>query len=316
MVITPYLKKRFCKEFNVPVAIYDEPYFMERLEIVSRIKRDALIHWQAFVSDLNTMFKDEQEYLEYYNKVKEDAITALKNNSYFVRFNTTDLPVINEKFPKQELYSPVNNGYFFISVDMRQANFNALKEYAPEMFDCKETWGDWFVEFSGVNHLLASKYIRQVIMGACNPGRQVQYEKYLMVQLYKELCYKANLENRVKLFSLTNDEIVLQVVDDFGYPSSDYLRVKEVFESVAPVIEEHNYMYRIECFRLEDIGEKKGYIRRYFNNNFTGFSDNIELKCVSSEDYHLVVKDIFGIPKTDNDLVFVYNNRLARYFNW
>ena len=33
MEITKNLKERFCKDCNIPIKIFDEPYFTERLEL-------------------------------------------------------------------------------------------------------------------------------------------------------------------------------------------------------------------------------------------------------------------------------------------
>ena len=52
MKISNRLKARFCKECNVPIDIYEEPYFSERLELYNRIL-DIKPKWERFISSLD-----------------------------------------------------------------------------------------------------------------------------------------------------------------------------------------------------------------------------------------------------------------------
>ena len=45
------LKKRFCKDYNIPIAVYDNPYFMQRLTIVDKVK-PCLVNFIDFCKEL------------------------------------------------------------------------------------------------------------------------------------------------------------------------------------------------------------------------------------------------------------------------
>lgn len=51
--ITPSIRKRFCKDFNLPIALFDEPYFSERLAVVDKVI-PCLSDWENFVSELRS----------------------------------------------------------------------------------------------------------------------------------------------------------------------------------------------------------------------------------------------------------------------
>ena len=66
----------------------------------------------------------------------------------------------------------------------------------PSVIDLKigtKTWEEFISKFTENKHIINSKYIRQVILGNCNPKRHITYEKYLMNEvldiLIKEIGY-------------------------------------------------------------------------------------------------------------------------------
>lgn len=299
MIISPSLRKRFCKDFSVPIAIFDEPYFTDRMEIANKIK-PCIKDWDIFVDEVKS-FATEQDYFEYYNRVKDNAINHIKENPAYEYFNSVSpLPVIKNKYPKENLYSPLNDGKNFISIDMRKANFSALKVFDENIFDCYNTWEDWIKQFTDMKHIINSKYIRQVIMGALNPSRQISYEKYLTVQLYENIKGIPNIE----LYSLLSDEIILKPVND---KEEDINKIiEDIIENIRIIIGSRSNIFKIDSFILEALHDNKGYVKHYSDKQF-------ELKCVSAEDFHFVAKEILGIPVTDNDMVFRYNGKLARY---
>lgn len=69
MEVSEKLKERFCKDCNIPLRLYKEPYFMDRLQLYDSYY-NALDKWNIFVRELDK-YKCEQDYLEEYNRVKK-----------------------------------------------------------------------------------------------------------------------------------------------------------------------------------------------------------------------------------------------------
>lgn len=293
--LSPTLKKRFCKDFAVPVAVFDEPYFSERLAVVE-LTKPVLEDLKIFVEETGR-FEREQDYFEEYGKVKERAIEALRGNSEYVRFNEETFEDPKKPFPKGNLYSEVNVGGRFVSADMRRANFSALRRYSSFMFDGARTWEDWISRFTDMRHVVRSKYVRQVIMGACNPGRQIRYEKILTAKLLEEVSEAIPTD----VLCLSADEFVLRI------PKNDAETERTLSTLRWIVAESRTPFFRIDAFELEELPDKAGFVKR----DFEGKPD--EYKCVSSESFHMVVKKRLGLPIEENDLVFVHDGRLARY---
>lgn len=291
------LKKRFCKDCNLSISVFDNPYFYERLQTLN-ILEDCIFKFNVFCNELE-WFTDEQEYFKNYNKVKDSIIAFIKAVPEYNDFINTDYkyhPCVS----KRNLYTEQNDGRSFISIDMKKANFSAMKYYSKNIFDNCETWEQFVSKFTLDQHIIHSKYIRQVILGACNPKCQIRYEQYLMNILCNHII---SCLPDVSIFSLGEDEIIIEVSD-----SNINFSLAKLNKIVSSCQDGIGLLVRVESFKLNKI--ENGWIKSYNDD-----SHKIDFKCVDAEVYHQVIKHYFGIPITENDLVFYHNGRLAKFLN-
>ena len=295
------LKKRFVKDCGLPITVFHEPYFSERLAIIDRLF-GCLEKWEIFCEGLEK-FHDEQEYLEHYNAVKDAAIDHLKEKSEFEKFtNDSSYSKFQNKYPKRDVYITDNINGSFISIDMRSANFSALRRYDSALVDNKKTWEEFIAQFTSVTHIVNSKYIRQVILGACNPKKQIQFELWLMHNL---LDFIEHMVPDIKVYSLGVDEIILYHPETYKNKSE----AAEMVEQIKNCLNRHvvGSMVKFEEFYLEELYQG-GYQKVDMNN-----LDKVVFKCVVAETFHQHVKRYYDEEITDNDLVFYHNGVLARF---
>lgn len=296
------LKKRFCKDCNLPINLYDEPYFTQRLQILD-IQFGCVKKFDDFCAELEN-YENEQSYFEYYNIVKDSVINMIKDNPEYIRFlndEFADVKIIKRTITvgNNNLYVEDNDGKTFVSIDMKKANFTALRHYAPAMFKNKETWEEYIGAFTNSKHIKNSKYIRQVILGACNPKRQVAYEYYLMAILYLHIIN--TLGDEVNVFSLGTDEIIISV----DGTSCSANRLKEV---IADCPQNIGSLVRFEMFDLQKVGDY-GWMKVIYD----GDNDKVVFKTINADIYHQIIKHYWNQPITEDDLVFRYNGTLARF---
>lgn len=87
ITLTESLKKRFCKDQNLPIKVYSEPIFTERLKLF-----DAYEKYLEFCSMFRIRFNsDEQAYLAYYNDLKDRIINYIKESEAFQSLNKADM---------------------------------------------------------------------------------------------------------------------------------------------------------------------------------------------------------------------------------
>lgn len=303
MEVSEKLKERFCKDCNIPLKLFKEPYFTDRLQLYDSYY-NTLDKWNIFVRELEK-YRCEQDYLEEYNRVKDTAINDIKLSDGYNRFNEEDMGKYSVKYkdlPSKDIYKPSNVGELFISIDMRKANFSALKFYDKSIFSNADTWEEFVGRYTENKHIVNSKYIRQVILGNCNPKRQVTYEKYLMgfvlEVLIDELGYSAS---DIAFFS--NDEIVINMGK-----YEDCINKQKILEMVVNV--RFNIPFRIELFYLHKITGTNGYYKEIVKSII---EREYEFKCLNNYTLPFVLRKFNGEEITENDKLFYHEGLLSKF---
>ena len=290
------IQKRFCKDLKLPIKIFQEPYFTDRLKLFG-----AYDAYYEYLKMIHESFDDhEQDYLEYYNKVKDRAIDFIKNSEAFQSLNSAEMNQFSKKtnYPDKELYKEYNIGRSFISIDMAKANFTALVHYGltfGKEFFPSYNYKDFIQQFTKVDHIVNSKYIRQVIFGNCNPKRQISYESFLMDGLAR-LLLSMNCVDEDDIFALRTDEIILH---------SDNLDAERV-DAIKSIIDRYGIPLHFEQFTLNNIEGSQAFIKKFNDGSF-------ELKCVNPDEAPFLYRFMNGEEYQDSDFVFEYNDRLAKF---
>lgn len=307
MEISTRAKERFCKDCNLPIRLFQEPYFTDRLKLYDKFF-DTLKKWELFVNELEK-YHCEQDYFEEYNKVKDAAILNIKGSEAYQRFNGEDMNkyrVKNENLPNKDIFKPTNDGMTFISIDMRKANFSSLQHYDREIFkdtfEIADTWEEYIGKFTDNKHIINSKYIRQVILGNCNPKRHITYEKYLMDAILTWLTEIYVHKDRVAFFS--NDEIVIDI-SDMSVEERELLRFQIEYNS-----KDLSVPVKVEMFTLYKINGTDGYYKKIYK---TDGQYNVEFKCLNSYMFPFVMRKFLGEDVTESDKVFYHEGLLSKF---
>lgn len=300
MKITEKLKERFCKDCNIPIRIFREPYFEDRILLYDS-QYHTIEKWEKFIKELER-YANEQEYFEDYNRIKDTAISDIKRSGGYNRFINHDMNEFRIKhndLPSKDVYKPSNVGKRFISIDMKQANFNALKYYSEDIFDNAQTWEEFISKYTENKHIINSKYIRQVILGNCCARRQTTYEKYLMSQVLIYLLeHNIIIKDDIEVFS--NDEIVIGVRDNSG----------KLRDDLSMVIKSFNFPLTIVEYILCDISGAAGYCQERILES--GDVDII-LKCANTYNLPYILRYLNKQNVTENDNVFMQEGKLAKF---
>lgn len=314
MNITPALKERFCKDVQIPIKIFSEPYFTERLELYDK-HFNCLEKYNRFVKMLE-QFNDEQEYFAAYNQLKETAIQHLQSNSTFEFFSQnedmTKFNIENRNFPKSSIYKQTFIGEHFISFDICKGNFTALKHYSPDIFNGKESYEDFIGQFTNNEHFIESKYIRQVIFGTLNPKRQVKYEEYLMD---KVLTHVLTVFDKEQIVFFSTDEIVVKLNKNIEFGDETQLFIEKTVNQFCNL----GITIRAEVFYLDYMQDEDTYIKKvYFiskesNGETLKPCDVSVIKNATNLTMPFVLRKLYNLPPSDNDNVFIHEGRLAKF---
>lgn len=299
MEISNDLRRRFCKNANVPINMFRDPYFIDRIHLFEE-QYGAITKYGGFCADVRRL-GSEQNYREHYNKVKDDAIDDIKSRVAFHEFNNMEIKENrgDAKIPPisaTTIFKPKHHGEWFISIDMKQANFSALHHYSPAIFGNRDSWHDFISQFTDCRSIIDSKYVRQVILGNCNPRRQVSYEKSLMTELLSRLLDFIPADEFVYF---SNDEIVVH--DD---------EIRALLPPIAETVERYSHEFglpfRVEHFRLLNIADNIGWAKTYDDFLF-------QLKCIDAEYMPMILRMIYEDAVRERDLYFEFKGSLARF---
>lgn len=302
--MTRELNQRFCDDKKVPLKIYSGEIFINRLKLFGEYD-----NYIQYCHEVQRMFANTQKYFEYYNQVKDKAINYIKDSKTFQVLNSDDMNKYKSKFnfAQSDIYKTDGIGKKFISIDMKKANFSALVAYGQsvgaEFFDSFD-YEKFMRQFTDVEHIIKSKYIRQVIFGNCNPRRQVTYEKYLMEQLLEKLLNNKIIESDL-IKSLCSDEIIIKA-DTITADTFDQIKAEvDNMCSTVPL--------RIELFRLGKVNGSGAFIKDIMHSIEDKEGYTYTLKCITPDEAPFIYRLINDEAVQDEDKIFNYNGKLAKF---
>lgn len=311
MLITENLKKRFCKDLNLPIKIFIEPYFTERLNLYDNYL-NCKQKYEDFCKLLEN-YQNEEEYFAEYNEFKEKIIQYISNKDAYIRFNTEDFNKFKPEsnFSKNNIYKETFVNKYFLSFDLKSGNFTALRHYSEDIFDGKTTYEDFVSDFTANKHLIESKYIRQVIFGTLNPKRQVRYEEFLMNEVLKVLL---NFFSKDSVVYLSTDEVIFQI-DDI-----------ELFKDKIPLLEKTvNDFYnkkitlKMEFFKLSYLSEFDIYLKNisysYTKTDGSSEHEHFVIKNATSLTLPFALRHLYSLDDSEFDNYFIYEGRLAKFIS-
>lgn len=301
--MTVELNKRFCDDRKLPLKVYSGKIFIDRLKLFGEY--DKYIN---YCHEIKRLFANTQDYFEYYNKVKDSAINYIKASEAFNMLNSDNMNdyACGYNFPQTSVYKANNIGKKFISIDMSKANFSALVHYArtkkADFFDSFD-YVKFMKQFTDIEHIIESKYIRQVIFGNCNPKRQVTYEKYLM-GLVLDVLINGDIITEDIVHSMCSDEIILRADNLSTDKIKDILDEVHALNNVIPL--------KVEVYQLGKVEGSEAFIKKVFNNIEDEYDFTYVLKCVNPDEAPFVHRLINNQPIKEDDSIFWYNGKLAK----
>lgn len=258
-VLTLRLGQRFVNEYNLPIQVIDTETFEHWL---NKYEHDynSLTLWNNTIGYIDKEFNgDVNVFLDNYYNVRNAVIESVKNNEAYQKFNNMDMKVFATQplqYSNGKLYSEENVGKFFLSIDLKKANFQALKYVNPEIVGNAKTYDEFIRKYTNVPLITDSKYFRQVVFGQMNPSRHITVEKYLIHRIHDEFAQD------LKLFSMAADELIYELPDD----SNKWAMIAQRFEDGAKKlldIEIRAEFFMLEGYRLSFVDRDKDALTFY-----------------------------------------------------
>ena len=294
------LKEWFCKVHDLPIVIFDNPYFYQRIQTLDSLF-SSIHKFEIFCKDLQK-FPNEQEYFAHYNKVKSDIIKSIKSKPDYNLFAIGNFQ-INPILPQKDLYTDENDDSAFISVSMRNVDYATLNHYSPAIFDNTENWEQFVSKFTGCQHIINSIGIIKEVFNACDPEKRSRHKLLLIDILCRHLIEQIP---NISVYSLSEDEILINLPREYGVGCGFTLHELEETIKNCP-IKDIGELVQIEQFDLFKVKGTEGFIKLYDSS-----SDRIEFVDLAPEIFHQAVKHFYGKKIAEDDLIFYHNGRLVK----
>ncbi|ASV44223.1 hypothetical protein PBI_SCTP2_208 [Salicola phage SCTP-2] len=309
MELSNSLKKRFVKDHKLPITVLQEPYFSYYIDLLDPYYDTYRLLSQY--KDYCNRFETQEGIFEDFQNVTQTIIDCVKStNAYelFTRFDMssyqTSNPVSKTSFYNGDSPSIRN----FLSIDLKKANFQALKFFDPELVLGYDTYEGFIEKAYGDSihpHVKNSKQIRQVIFGNLNPKRQQTIQKYLMGKMVDVLMDMGITEDDLMISS--PDEIIVDDMDET-------IDIDKIIQNYPHEIEFH-----MDHFMLYRIHEDYNYFVKIYTDHSRldgdlGVNANFyELKNVPAPHIAETIKYLFNKEVNEYDKTFYMEGRLAQY---
>lgn len=317
------LKLRFVNDMKLPIIIFEEPdfdYFLDLYETQfgSRTK------WNKLIDTIDNKFEGNPNlFLEEYSRVRNTMIDSIENNEYYKEFvdsnnklSQYDIPTLD--YPSSNVYKETNNGDYFLSIDLKKANFSALMYHDSRILGEEKpvSYDEWVSKFTDLDYIKESKYTRQVVFGKVNPKRQIKVEKYMIHQAllaYQELFVSLNIE--AKVVSFCTDEVVFDVSNNFQRYVYDHMYAikhlqKRLMEDYGINVDVEYYKLELHKFKTYRGAEIPVYLKKYIEKE-----QNYDLFSVPSFYYAQIYKLIHGQELNEADMKFYMEGQIAKFYH-
>lgn len=238
-----------------------------------------------------------------FNRLKEVLVNHVKNKPEYTEFNSCDIGAIypmKSNFQNRKLYSPENHGKHFVSFDMVQANFQALRYHNVALVDSHTNYFNFIGQFTDLDYFRKTKRIRQVLFGNTNPKRLQRIQSHVtacFVQRLQEEVFKCD-PDLSRFVSATNDEVVIEIMEG---------ETETYMSELQKLADSDKGKFKLTFFRLDQLKPYSMYAKVPLD---TG---NVEFKCVPSYLFPQVYKHWHKLDLDDRDLRFIFEHNEAQF---
>lgn len=310
------LRKAFIRDSRLPITVYDNDNneFTYLLDLYNNLFNAR----EKYAQYLQYQRKGNVGRQELLNKIIEDV----KSSEVYNTLNNLDMTqskvnFINEN--KIELRSSLlktyNHNKRFISLDIKQADYNTFKSLDKTQLFKEDTYEEWISKYITNSETNISN-LRNVLFGNLNPKRikKVQKETMLSILEYLKLNSGLDMGEGFSVILVGSDEVILEFTEEwYSYLSNNLTKIEESI----------NFPLKLEVYDLKYLGlEELGYVKEMIqvkedskgNLKYIKEELDVEFKGTNKVYFAQAYKHYFGLEITKEDLVFSFDNRTAQFY--
>lgn len=320
------LANRFVSDFRLPIPItHDKELFSYYLNTYEG-SYGTLSKYRFLERTVNQRFQgDTDKFLKEYYDIREDIIQSMLSNPAYQEFNTMDLSKYSladgKNLPSSSIYNCGNNGKYFISFDLKKANFQALKYVNPDIVFGHDTYENFVGKFTDLEYVKGSKYTRNVIFGKLNPKRHITVEKFIINEIRKFIENSTLFlhEKGLNLVAMITDELIYGYTPALTATQHDYDELKNGLGKIVKEVKEKlGFQVKADLFLLKGhslVNKTSGKVVKTFFSKDSLIFGKQELMCVPQPLFPIIYKLHNGLDVLPNDRRVIYEGCNAYLFD-
>jgi len=273
--------KSFVKLFDLNVPVIEHlDYYINQMSKTQKYK--DIRHFLSLYQESEVEISDAYEFRK--NKSQE-IIDFIKGTNAYNEL-CYDKNLIDYPTAKSIEYV---EGVKYLSIDLRSANWVALKHYdPPHINELGNDYIDFLSKFNLPKVFLHSKYLRQFIFGNVNPKRLIKVQRNLIQEMVRKY------QDELQVEGVRNDEVI--------FSFKEFSDIKGIYNGI-----DHN-KYKTKIFTVNRVED-------FRIDNLYDISGNLihrELMGVDGTLFYIKLKEYITGEKLDiRDLYFKSNGRKA-----
>lgn len=292
------VRKKFVEEFEIPIDVFEDPYFSQRLIILDQLYSCRKL-WDMFIKEIAD-FKSFDDYLSFY----EAEAAAWKN--YFREaesYITNDL--VKNYFENDMIALPddeydltsQDNGKMFIRFTFKDNGYAMMHKILPEKFVC-ETWAGMLDDGYHPEHLKYSKeFMKKSFFGFRFRGFQMRYIIFGMI--------------RERMNRLTASRFRYQTMDELVFQITGLIADSNIQKVLNDIPNQFGQVVDFDIMQVQAIGHKAEY---GFLTESVPFNNVEIIRCDNKYITQIVLYMKMGGISTD-DLIFNADGHLAKFLS-
>jgi len=297
--ITNNIKRRFVKDYNLPIKLYDDDMFDYYIELYD--KTHATKYKYQLLKQAVSQLRGEEGFMSEFNHIKDEIIIEIQHKRAYEKLANSKVPVEYDykyQIPKQNIYNPNFDGKYIVSIDLKKANFNSMRYYDKDLVNDTDKYRDFIAKYTAQPYMTESKQLRQVIFGNLLPKKQQSIQKVIIHKICDAIL--ANMD--VKIASAGTDEILIL---DVSRDNCLDLMAELILNVIPPNLLN---MVKLESFMVKHVHPTKPFYVKIFEGK-------VEFKNIPTVYYPQVYKHFFKLPVENKDLYFEYEGERAAFLN-
>jgi hypothetical protein len=293
------VRRQFAKDYSVPFKMFGDDYFDYFID-----EYDHLYNFKDKLDSLDEAINKlggNEKFFQYRREFPFEVIKGIQGSPYYS--DLQNCRILYESRPidtsKKGIYKSFYADREFISIDLKEANFNAMKNFNKDLVNNKSNYAEFVSDFTDIEYFAKSKKIRQVIYGNCLPKKQQSLQKNVITKIIDLLIDIVKVDKETIIAS-TSDELIIDVTD-YEFCKKDYL-----FEMVTAIVMNiDGWPIHGEYFSLKNLG--KGCFFKVIHSD----GDKIQFKNVPASFFPQAYKKLYDKPLNEKDMTFIFENQEA-----